>query len=102
MVARNFTLKRLIMQAYRLQNYQVTGGPAWISGDQFDVDAKAEVSSRTTDEQARQMLQALLEDRFQPKVRRETKDAPIYVLVTVKDGPGGQAHSPEGRFLAVR
>jgi bla regulator protein BlaR1 len=86
-IARSVTLKRLITIAYRLQGYQVTGGPGWISDERFDVDAKADESSRTTDEQSRQMLQSLLADRFRLEVVQETKDAPIYHLATVKNGP---------------
>lgn len=54
-------LKRLIVLAYGLQEYQVVGGPAWISQDQFDVEAKPD---NPTDEQSRQMLRNLLEERF--------------------------------------
>jgi uncharacterized protein (TIGR03435 family) len=38
----NVTLKRLIAFAYRLQDFQITGGPSWVSSDRFDVEAKAE------------------------------------------------------------
>jgi uncharacterized protein (TIGR03435 family) len=33
------------------------------------------------------MLQSLLEDRFQLKLHRETKESPVYALVIGKDGP---------------
>jgi uncharacterized protein (TIGR03435 family) len=33
------------------------------------------------------MVRALLEDRFQLKVHRETKEMPVYALVAAKDGP---------------
>jgi uncharacterized protein (TIGR03435 family) len=37
------------------------------------------------------MLQALLEDRFQLKVRRETREVPAYALTVAKNGPKLQA-----------
>src|SRR5262245_29023008 len=40
--ATNYSLKMLIMQAYRLQDFQVSGGPNWIEGDRFDIEARAE------------------------------------------------------------
>jgi uncharacterized protein (TIGR03435 family) len=40
--ARNVTLKSLIRYAYRVQSFQVIGGPDWLSGDRFDVEAKME------------------------------------------------------------
>jgi hypothetical protein len=42
----------------------VVGGPAWISQDQFDIEAKPDIMSNPTDEQSRQMLRNLLEERF--------------------------------------
>jgi hypothetical protein len=33
------------------------------------------------------MLQALLEDRFSPRIRREPKEQPVYALVAGKGGP---------------
>ena len=41
---------------------------------------------RPTQEQAREMMQSLLEDRFGLQVRKETKDGPVYHLVVGKDG----------------
>jgi len=33
------------------------------------------------------MVQSLMEERFQLKAHRETRELPIYNLVTTKDGP---------------
>jgi len=38
--ATNITLKLLIRNAYQLQAFQITGGPAWIGSDHFDLVAK--------------------------------------------------------------
>src|SRR5262249_6099450 len=40
--ARNVTLKSLIQSAYRVQGFQITGGPDWMNSDKFDVEAKME------------------------------------------------------------
>jgi uncharacterized protein (TIGR03435 family) len=58
----------------------------WIGSDRFDVEGKAE-NPRADPDQLRLMLQSLLEDRFQLKLHRENKQAPIYALVVAKDGP---------------
>ena len=58
---RNVTLKFLL--AYRLQQFQIAGGPKWIDSDWFDVEGKAEDPKANFD-QLRLMLQSLLEDRF--------------------------------------
>jgi uncharacterized protein (TIGR03435 family) len=80
-------LKMLIMQAYDVKDFQITGGPGWVMSDRWDVNAKAEgLPDRVPPETFRPMLQALLADRFQLKLRKETKEMPAYALVTGK-GP---------------
>jgi len=83
---KNVTLKILIAFAYRIQQFQVSGGPRWIDSDRFDVEGKAE-DLRTDPDQLRLMLQSLFEDRFKLKVHRETKPSAVYALVLGKGGP---------------
>src|ERR1035441_2363368 len=40
--AENVALRTLIRSAYRVRNFQISGGPAWMNTDGFDVLAKAE------------------------------------------------------------
>src|ERR1700722_9442145 len=61
-------LKILVMLAYDVPDWRISGGPEWIESDGFDIDAKTE--NPTSYEQIRLMLQALLADRFKLKVRR--------------------------------
>ncbi len=63
----------------------VSGGPAWLKNDRYDIEAKA---VGTPSGQALQgpMLQALLEDRFKLKIHRETKEIPVYELTVAKGG----------------
>jgi uncharacterized protein (TIGR03435 family) len=84
----NMTLKDMITLAYRIQPYQILGGPAWISTARYDISAKPEKAPK--DGEVPLMLQALLKDRFQLTLQRETKDLPIYALVVArKDGKLG-------------
>lgn len=87
--ASNMPLKALLIYAYSslnapLLNSQIVGGPDWIN-DRFDIQAKA--GNAILPEQARVMLQSLLEDRFQLKAHRETRELPVYNLVSAKNGP---------------
>jgi uncharacterized protein (TIGR03435 family) len=96
--ADNITLKFLIRLAYDVQDFQITGGPSWITSDKYDVEARAEGASKDdmrsmTEEQRkadmerrRQMIQALLADRFKLALHKESKDGPIYALVVAKAG----------------
>jgi uncharacterized protein (TIGR03435 family) len=86
----NMPLKELIVIAYRVQRYQISGGPSWLESNRYDISAKAENDPK--EGELPLMIQALLADRFQLTIRRETKELPIYALVMAKKdgklGPG--------------
>ncbi len=84
--ATNARLKTLVVIAYKVQDYDISGGPSWANTDGYDVTAKATDSSAGMD-QIRPMLQTLLEDRFRLKVHREPKQVPVYELLPGKNGP---------------
>jgi uncharacterized protein (TIGR03435 family) len=71
--------------AYGVREFQVAGAPEWLKEELFDIDARAEHPS--SEDQIKQMVQALLADRFKLKLHRETKAIPVYALVVGKDGP---------------
>lgn len=81
------TLRDLVVEAYGLKYYQVTGGPHWIESDHFDISARAPGDAAPTRDQFRQMVQTMLADRFQIKVHREMREIPVYALVVGKNGP---------------
>ena len=100
LTAEHVDLYRLVEFAYGLppDSYQLSGGPGWarrgtldnVSGAEsllFQVTAKATAGARPTEEAFRLMLQALLADRFQLRVRREMKRVPVFNLVIARDGP---------------
>ena len=75
----------IIQEAYGVKRYQLSGGPAWLHADLFDIEAKAE--GDPSRDQMMDMLQTLLADRFQLKVHRETREDNVYALVVAKGGP---------------
>jgi uncharacterized protein (TIGR03435 family) len=97
------TLKMLLTFAYDVREFQVSGGPGWINTDRYDIVAKAERSAgaenppddprkmteeqrKTVGDQMRERLRALLADRFQLTLHRETKEQSVYALVVAKSG----------------
>jgi uncharacterized protein (TIGR03435 family) len=94
-IATGMPLRPLIMQFYNLRDFQIQGGPNWINTDQWDIEAVAddvvlqmvdlENPGRMT--RASLMMQSLVEDRFQFKFHRETKELPVYELTVAKNGP---------------
>jgi uncharacterized protein (TIGR03435 family) len=79
----NVTLKLLVQMAYNLKEFQVEG-PAWIDGEGYDLIAT--MPQGTTQEQAAQMMQTLLAERFKLQFRRETRQLPQFALVVGKGG----------------
>jgi uncharacterized protein (TIGR03435 family) len=71
-------------QAYGVKAYQLTY-PGWMNAEHYDISAK--VPAGTTKEQFAIMLRNLLEERFQFKLHRDSKDIPGYDLVVAKGGP---------------
>jgi bla regulator protein BlaR1 len=109
--ATNVTVKLLIQQAYDVRDFQISGGPGWLSTERYVISAKMDDSSSAAPEDPRKMtdeqrkayqegmrlkLRALLEDRFQLKVHRETKEMPIYALIVAKNGAKVQEAKDDG------
>jgi uncharacterized protein (TIGR03435 family) len=119
-IGTNVSVKQLITQSYRLQDFQVIGGPDWINTAAFDIQARAAEGAVPKETGPRDyskpdtmalMVQSLLEERFQLKVRHETREMPVYILSVGKDGsklkaPAGQtgsmrANSSNGKMSVV-
>jgi uncharacterized protein (TIGR03435 family) len=114
--AEHVDLYHLVEFAYGLppDSYQLSGGPGWVrsgvldnvSGAEsllFQVTAKAADGARPSVEEFRLMLQALLADRFQLRVRRAVKTIPVFNLVLTGDGPKLRESVPDTKeSLAMR
>jgi uncharacterized protein (TIGR03435 family) len=79
----NFTLRRLISNAYGVTEGQILG-PAWISDNLYHVHARLPAGASRSDVPA--MLQGMLAERFQLAVERMKKKMPVYALVIAKGG----------------
>lgn len=84
-------LKALMQLAYGVKDFQISGGPGWVGTERYDIVAKPEAGANPSQEQLKRMIQALLAERFQLKIHRETRDLTIYSLVVGKNGPKLQA-----------
>jgi uncharacterized protein (TIGR03435 family) len=101
------TLSDAIQAAYGIKRYQVTG-PDWIASARYDIVAKA--AGPVPEAQLKLMLQTLLSDRFKLTFHRETKDLPVYSMITGKKGPkfhdsqgeGENRMYPEGGSLVFK
>jgi len=109
----NSTLKFLITFAWELNPVdpeQLVGAPKWLDTDHFDILAKVSAETQATAspdaqridiEDLRQMVRALLEDRFQMKAHMEDRPVTAYTLIAVnpklrKADPLGRTRCKEG------
>jgi uncharacterized protein (TIGR03435 family) len=93
--ATNVTARLLIRNAYQLQDFQISGGPSWLTSDHFDIVAKIEAGAQDSmpggppvpgqgPNPLQLMIRSLLAERFKLVVHEETKDQPIYALVVAR------------------
>jgi uncharacterized protein (TIGR03435 family) len=91
------TLRTLLSSAYRVQDFQIIGGPDWINVDRFDVQARPSedyqpqpvvpcIRADCPPTPVQLMMQGLLEHRFRLKTHRETRELPVYELTIGKNG----------------
>ena len=84
LTVKNLPVRFMIRFAYNVQDFQISGGPSWMNTDDYDINAK--VTENVGFQQARPLLQALLEDRFKLVLHHETKDTTAYELLPAKNG----------------
>ena len=74
--ATNVTLRALILRAFGKQEFEVVGGPDWVSVDRFDVAGRGPANA---DREAQ--MQAMLADRFKLATHIEQRDRQVYFMV---------------------
>lgn len=86
------TLKNLVVAAYNVKDYQVTGGPKWVDATRFDILGKLAAGGSPNKDAKMQMdrmraaVRALLAERFHLVLHNETKLGPGYVMIVAKSG----------------
>jgi uncharacterized protein (TIGR03435 family) len=86
--ATNISLKRLIAVAYSMTDFQIFSSVSWLETLRYNLDAKAPGPAALPE--LRLMLRSMLDDRFQLKVHKDTRDLQRYTLMPAKAGiPAG-------------
>jgi uncharacterized protein (TIGR03435 family) len=78
------TLRSLLMTAYDVKAYQVTG-PAWLDTERYDIVVKVPAGGSNADVNV--MWQNVLAQRFGVKLHHEPKEFQVEELVVAKGGP---------------
>ncbi len=92
-IVKDYNLKLLIAAAYDMNPKTISGGPAWMESDYYDILALTPGQVRPSHDQQMAMLRRLLADRFKLTFHREQKEFSIYALEIAKDGPKLKATS---------
>lgn len=85
------SLADMIQYAFRVKNYQISG-PDWMRSSRWNILAR--LPDGASQDQAPEMMQTLLAERFQLKIHREKRDQPVYALEVAKGGPKLEAAEP--------
>jgi bla regulator protein blaR1 len=89
------TFKMLMEYAYAVRDFQILGGPPWLTSERYDIQAKAEDGSVQASTRMRDLntpdpmalrIQSLLDDRFHLKMHRETRELVVYELTAARGG----------------
>ncbi len=103
-------LVSLIMQAYDVRGFQVADGVGWMNDDKYTIVTKDESPGlgqgelqNMNDEQRtafrermESKLRAMLADRFQLRVHKETREMSVFALTVAKGGPRMKAAADDG------
>jgi uncharacterized protein (TIGR03435 family) len=101
----NVPLLPLFVDAYGVQDYQVSG-PAWLKSERYDIVAT--LPPRAAKEQLQTMLRVLLVERFNLSLHHEVRSMSVYKLTIAENGPrlkkaeaalAGQPGSPSRQRL---
>jgi uncharacterized protein (TIGR03435 family) len=102
----SMTVRSLIERAYGIRDFQLAGGPKWLE-EKYEIiatsDEPADMSKMSPEEEDQlferdgQRMRALLQDRFQFRFHRLTKQESVYALVVAKGGPKLNAPKPSER-----
>ena len=94
-------VKLMMSLMYKVPLGQITGGPAWIDTDRFDIDAKADRPYNLDD--LHTMFQNLLADEFKLAFHRETREGRVYALTVDSKGVRMKVNeSPQDFEIPIR
>jgi uncharacterized protein (TIGR03435 family) len=88
------TVRTCIKWAYGVQESQITG-PDWMRSEHFDIVAKADGPANS--DAMKQMMQALLAERFKLGFHRENKESKAFVMTVAKGGAKLHLVTEEGK-----
>jgi uncharacterized protein (TIGR03435 family) len=94
-VVHNVPLRFIIQVVHEVSAFRVTGGPDWVDGERYDIQAKA--AEAVPEAQLHAMMRALLAERFKLALRTETRAVAGFALIRARPtgslGPQLRTHA---------
>ena len=86
LTARNVTVRKLIRNAFLVEDSWISGAPGWIDSESFNIDAKTAGGVEITRDNISHLMEQLLVSRFQFRYHRESRETAEYALEVAKGG----------------
>ena len=81
----NVTPLSLLFRAFGVLGPQIIGAPGWASTERYDVVAVTGGADRLTDKERQSFIQSMLEERWNLRFHRETRQLSVFALQIDKD-----------------
>ena len=86
LTARNVTVRKLIRNAFLVEDSRISGAPGWIDSETFNINAKTAGGVEITRDNISHLMEQLLVSRFQFRYHRESRETTEYALEVLKGG----------------
>jgi uncharacterized protein (TIGR03435 family) len=100
----NVPLRQVVLFAYNLRDFQLINDPAWLQSQRFDIEARATADVPLAS--MKELVKSLLAERFGFMAHSETREMPIFALVSLRadrsPGPALKARDCTAPQEAVR
>jgi uncharacterized protein (TIGR03435 family) len=98
----NFSVSDMVTFAYGIHIRQITGAPAWLESEKYNLTAKPSGEGQPNTKQWKIMLQKMLADRLQLTFHHDKKELSVYAITVGKTGPKltKSAGDPNGLYGA--
>jgi uncharacterized protein (TIGR03435 family) len=83
---RNVNVRKLIRNAFQVEDSEMNGAPGWVDSASYDIEAKTTGGVEVTRDNIGELMEALLVSRFQLQYHREMRETTVFTLEVAKDG----------------
>ena len=94
----NVTPLSLLLRAFGVLTPQIVGAPGWLATERYDVVAAVPGGAVLNDRTRQTFIEQMLADRWRLRYHRETREIPVYSLVTANEGSRMVIHTGPGEY----